>query len=187
MRLYFIGSHSTGKTTLCRYVSQNYNLPFINEMARTVLSEKELSFDTLRTDLNTVDVYQEEVIMRQMIEETKHKSFVSDRCFDGLAYAAQHARILQKVISKDIIKEYIAKLREPDVFLFFVRPSLATMKQDGVRETLHWDGVIAIDAMVKLLLEMWGLDYFQISMDNMQERVRFVDSILKKYQNIKAV
>lgn len=186
MRVYFLGAHSTGKTTLCRYVSEKYNLPFINEMARTVLSEKELSLDILRTDLETVDTYQGEVITRQMTEETKYKSFVSDRCFDGLAYAAQHARILNSVIHTDLIKNYVEKLRDPDVFLFFVRPSKATMKQDGVRETLVWDGVVAIDAMVKLLLEMWGLDYFQISMDNMQERVRFIDSILKKYQEVKA-
>lgn len=185
MRIYFLGAHSTGKTTLCRYVSQKYKLPFINEVARTVLSEKELAFDALRTDLDTVDLYQEEVVMRQMKEEEKYSSFVSDRSFDGLAYSAQHTRILNKIINLKEIGSYVENLKKPDVFLFFIRPSLATMKQDGVRETLQWDGIIAIDAMIKFLLEMWGLDYFQINMDNMQERVRFVDSILKKYQEVK--
>ncbi len=187
MRVYFLGAHSTGKTTLCRYVSEKYKLPFINEVARMVLSEKELAFDSLRTDLNIVDSYQEEVIVRQMKEEGKEKAFVSDRSFDGLAYAAQHTRILNKVINLKEIKDYVVRLKQPDVFLFFIRPTVATMKQDGVRETLHWDGIVAIDAMIKFLLEMWELDYFQINMDNMQERVRFVDSILKKYQEVKAV
>ena len=27
MRIYFVGSHATGKTTLCRYVSRRYGLP----------------------------------------------------------------------------------------------------------------------------------------------------------------
>lgn len=187
MKIYFIGAHSTGKTTLARYVSNSYKLPFINEVARSVLSEMELSLDSLRTDLNTVDNYQETVILRQLEEEQKHEAFVSDRSFDGLAYSAQHTRILHKMFNKPEIQEYVKGLKKPEVFLFFVRPSKATMKQDGIRETLSWDGIVQIDAMIKFLLELWSLDYFQVSMDSMQERVRFVDAILKKYKEVKPV
>ena len=41
MRIYFVGSHATGKTTLCRYVSRRYGLPMISEVARAVLAEME--------------------------------------------------------------------------------------------------------------------------------------------------
>ena len=33
MRIYFVGSHATGKTTLCRFVSRRYGLPMITEVA----------------------------------------------------------------------------------------------------------------------------------------------------------
>ena len=66
MRIYFIGSHATGKTTLCRYVSKRYGLPMITEVARGVLAEMETSFDTLRTDVDLVGEYQERVFARQV-------------------------------------------------------------------------------------------------------------------------
>lgn len=179
MRIYFIGAHSTGKTTLARTVSQHWNLPFLNEIARTILAEKELSVDNLRANIETVNAYQEDVYLRQFEEEKKHESFVSDRSFDNLAYMAQHSTILAKFINERKLIEYIDTLRKSDAVLFFVRPSRATMKADGVRETLVWDNIVAIDAMIKLLLEMFALTYVCINTDSMQERIRTVNAVLK--------
>lgn len=178
MKVYFVGSHSTGKTTLSRYVSENHNLPMITEVARAILSEKELHLDSLRTNLGVVDQYQTDIFYRQLEEEDKFDDFVSDRSFDCLAYAAQHSRILDKLLESTELTDYIEKLRQPDVKIFFVRPSKATMKDDGIRESLTWDGVVQIDAMVKFMLQMWNLNHYQLSMDSMQERVRFIDSIM---------
>ena len=180
MRVYLVGAHSSGKSTLARYVSQKYQIPMIVEVARQVLSERELHLDSLRSDLSMVDSYQEEVFYRQIQEEKKCSDFVSDRSFDNLAYAAQHSRILYSLINSSELKEYIKSLKEKDAYIFFVRPSKATLKVDGVRETLKWDGIVAIDAMVKFLIEMFELPYFQINMDNMQERVRLIDAVLSK-------
>jgi adenylate kinase family enzyme len=38
MRIYFVGAHATGKTTMTRYVSRRYGLPMITEVARAVLA-----------------------------------------------------------------------------------------------------------------------------------------------------
>lgn len=179
MKIYFSGAHSCGKSTLGRYVSQNYNLPFISETARMVLSEQELQIDQLRYDINLVDQYEEDVFDRQLVEETKYPDFVSDRsALDALAYTAQHTRALTKLLNSPDLPAYVERLKEPTSFIFFVRPSKATLKADGVREHLTWDGVVSIDAQVKFLLEMYGIRYFQINMDNMQERVRFIDAVL---------
>lgn len=178
MKVYFVGSHSTGKTTCARYVSEKYSLPMITEVARAVLSEKELHLDTLRYDMGMVDEYQDAIFHRQLSEEKKYESFVSDRSFDCLAYAAQHTRIYARLMKDPALESYITKLRAPDSVIFFVRPSRATLKADGVREAINWDGVVAIDAMVKLMLEMWELRYFQINVENMQERVKTIDSVL---------
>lgn len=179
MKIYICGAHSCGKTTLAHYISQTYNLPMITEVARQVLAENELSLNSLRTDLNIVDSYQQEIFQRQIKEELKYDSFVSDRSFDNLAYAAQHSRILKKLLDSQEFKDYIQSLYSKDVIIFFVRPSKVTLKDDGVRETLNWEGVIAIDAMVKFLLEMFELPYFQINIDNMQERIRLVEAVLR--------
>lgn len=187
MKVYFVGSHSTGKTTCARYVSEKYGLPMITEVARAVLSEKELHIDSLRYDMKLVDQYQTDIFHRQINEEMNHiaknnKGFVSDRSFDCLAYAAQHTRVLPKLITSSHAKSYVESLRDKGVFIFFVRPSKVTLKQDGVRESINWDGVVAIDAMVKFMLEMWELPHFQINMDNMQERVQLIDGVLSLNQ-----
>lgn len=184
MRIYFSGAHACGKSTLGRYVSEEYKLPFISETARMILSEKELQIDKLRYDMSLADQYELEVFNRQLTEEAKHTDFVSDRsALDALAYAAQHTRVLTNLINCDEWAPYLEKLRAKDSFIFFVRPSKATLKPDGVREHLSWEGVVAIDAQVKLLLEMFNVRYFQINMDNMQERVRFIDAVLSTQKN----
>lgn len=179
MKIYFIGAHSTGKSSLARIIAKEYDLPFLNEVARTVLAEKELQLDTLRVNLDLADQYQTEICLRQIQEENKLNNFVSDRSFDNLAYMAQHARLLAPAISRPEFLQYIEKLKHPDVIIFFVRPSKITLKADGIRETLNWEGIIAIDAMIKLLLEMFNLNYISINTDSMQERVRLVDSVLR--------
>lgn len=179
MKVYLIGSAATGKTTLARYISEKYKLNLLPEVARLVLAEKELQIDSLRSDLDVVDDYQREIFYRQLKEEGQVKTnFVSDRSFDCLSYTAHYSRITNELFKTKELSDYIESLREPDVYIFFVRPSKATLKQDGVRETINWDNIIAIDGSIKMLLEIFGLKYFQISMENMQERIRFIDSIL---------
>ena len=180
MRIYFIGSTSVGKTTCARYVAQKYKLPFLSEVARTVLAEKELNIDTLRTNLDVVDDFQRTIFYRQIEEERKHESFVSDRSFDNLAYCCQHSRISEELFNSQAMKTYIENLKKDDVILFFVRPNKNTLKNDGVRETIIWDEIVAIDAMIKLLTECFGLNYININTGSIQERVKLVDTVLSR-------
>lgn len=176
MKVYFIGSHATGKTTCARYVSEKYDLPMITEAARAVLSEQELQLDSMRYNMKLVNDYQKRVLLRQFQEEKKHESFVSDRSFDCLSYTAQHSQVLPELLALPELQQYIQELRGQ--ILFFVRPSKVTLKADGVRETINWDGIVEIDAMVKFMLKMWDLPYYQIDMDNMQERTMLIDTVL---------
>lgn len=179
MKIYIAGAHSCGKTTLARFISENYQLPMISEVARMVLSEKELQLDSLRHDIKLVNDYQRQIFHRQIKEEEKEEKFVSDRCLiDVLAYSAQHTYILPDLFYSPSLTTYLEKLREPNTYIFFVRPSKAILKSDGVREQISWEGIVAIDAQIKFMLRMWQLRYFQISMDNMQERIQMIDAVL---------
>ena len=179
MKIYFIGSHSVGKTTLSKYFSQKLSLSLLPEIARSILIEQELNLEALRTDLDMVDRYQTDILLRQISEEKKYANFVSDRSFDCLCYTAQHSRIFGKLMRLPELATYIETLKQPDVYLFFIRPSKATMKNDGVRESVNWDGIIAIDSMCKMLLELFELKYYQINSDSMQERVKLIEGIIK--------
>lgn len=179
MKVYMCGAHSSGKSTLCRYVAEKYNLPMIPEVARMILSETELQIDALRSDIGIVNTYQTKVFERQIEEESRQKNFVSDRSLiDCLAYSAQHSTLMPEIIQSTELQSYILSLQKKQTFIFFIRPSRATLKNDGVRENISWDGIVAIDAMIKLMLEMFGIKYFQINTDSMQERVQVIDAVL---------
>src|SRR5579871_6710456 len=108
MRIYFVGAHATGKTTMTRYVSRKFGLPMITEVARAVLAELETNLDALRTDMDLVAEYQRRVFERQVqVERMQGSGFVSDRAFDNLAYAAEHTLIFGDLISGDTFKSYM--------------------------------------------------------------------------------
>jgi len=179
MRIYFVGSHATGKTTLCRYVSHRYGIPMITEVARAVLAEMESSFDTLRTDIEAVAEYQRRVFERQVAIENLHdQTFVSDRAFDNLAYAAEHTTILADLLDDARFRDYMNWVSKGVVF--FLRPHPSLLKEDGVRAGVSWESVLRIDGMIKLLLEQYRISYLPVESVSMQERVRAVEFVLRR-------
>lgn len=179
MRIYFVGSHATGKTTLCRFVSRRYGVPMITEVARAVLAEMETSLDALRTDPDLVAEYQRRVFERQVAIEHSHDgAFVSDRAFDNLAYAAEHTTVLADMLDDPRFGEYMRHVAEGTVF--FLRPHASLLKEDGVRAGVSWESVLRIDGMVKLLLEQYRISYLPLESVSMQERVRAVEFVLSR-------
>ena len=174
-----MGSHATGKTTLCRYVSRRYQLPMISEVARAVLAEMETGLDALRTDMDLVAEYQERVFARQVAVEKLHAGkFVSDRAFDNLAYVAEHTTNAASMMNDQRFRDYMKWVSEGVVF--FLRPHQSLLKDDGVRAGVSWDSVLRIDGMVKLMLEQHRISYLPLESVSMQERVRAVEFVLAR-------
>ncbi len=177
VRIYMVGAHSTGKTTLARWVRDRYGLPMISEVARGVLAEMEMDLDSLRSDIEAVNRYQALVFERQIEAETRMDgAFVSDRSFDNLAYAAHHSTITSEIASDDRLKGYMSSVL--DGIVFFLRPHPELVVADGTRAGVEWEDVVRVDGMVKLLLEMFGVPYIPVASLAMQERVRLVERVL---------
>ena len=186
MRIYFVGAHATGKTTMTRYVSRKFGLPMITEVARAVLAELETSLDALRTDMDLVAEYQRRVFERQVeVEKQQQTGFVSDRAFDNLAYAAEHTMILADLMAGDTYRSYTEWVSQGIVF--YLRPHPELVKDDGVRAGLTWDSVLRIDGMIKLMLEQSRIPYLPIESSSMQERAHAVDFVLKRAAGLQAV
>ena len=64
--------------------------------------------------------------------------------------------------------------------VFFLRPHKSLLVQDGVRAGVDWESVVRIDGMVKLLLEMYRVQYLPVESLSMQERVRAVQFVLDR-------
>jgi nicotinamide riboside kinase len=177
LRIYLVGAHATGKTTLARWVRDTYGLPMISEVARGVLAEMEAQLAGIRTNIQLIDRYQAEVFERQIeAEAAQPGSFVSDRAFCNLAYAAHHATILGNVAGDPRLAGYMQSVRAG--LVFFLRPHRELVVEDGVRAGLAWEEVVRIDGMVKLLLEMFRVPYIPVESLSMQERVRLLERVL---------
>jgi nicotinamide riboside kinase len=177
-RIYLVGAHATGKTTLARWIRDTYRIPMISEVARGVLAEMEAQLGALRSDIELVNRYQGLVFERQIeAEASQPGAFVSDRAFCNLAYAAQHATILPRIFADPRLRDYMESVRTGIVF--FLRPHEALLVADGVRERLDWEEVLRIDGMVKLLLEMFDVPYVPVESLSMQERIRLVARVLE--------
>jgi len=183
MKIYFVGSASVGKTTLCGYIRNKYELICLPESARQILAEKEIPLDSLRANFDLINQFQKDIFYRQIKEESREGSFISDRSLiDALAYTCQHTSLFSELINTKDCKDYIEGLRKPDVYIFFVRPHKSLMKQDGIRETLDWENINAIDAMIKMLLQLFNIRYFDIHTPSIQERINLVESVLSTHK-----
>jgi len=177
LRIYLVGAHATGKTTLARWIRDRYVLPMISEVARGVLAEMEARLDSLRSDIELVNHYQELVFQRQIeAEAAQPGSFVSDRAFCNLAYACHHSTVLGRIATDPRLLTYMQSVREG--LVFFLRPHRELIVADGVRAGLEWEEVVRIDGMVKLLLELFRIPYIPVESLSMQERVRLMERVL---------
>ena len=168
LRIYLVGAHATGKTTLARWIRDRYRVPMIAEVARGVLAEMEERLDTLRTDIDLVDRYQAAVFTRQIdAESAVGGSFVSDRAFCNLAYAAHHSSMLGRIFRDPRLERYMNWVKKGIVF--FLRPHQELLVDDGVRAGVEWEEVVRIDGMVKLLLEQFDVPYIPVASLSMQE------------------
>ncbi len=178
IRIYFVGAHATGKTTLARYVQDRYGLQLISEVARSVLAEMEVSLDRLRANLDLVNRYQVEVFRRQIeAERDAGNSFVSDRAFCNLAYMAHHGTVMHELFQDPALPAYMRWVAGG--LVFFVRPHPELVQADSVRAGVKFEEIVLIDGMVKLLLEMYAVPYLTIATLSMQERVRTVDEVIR--------
>lgn len=82
MKVAFVGSFSTGKTTLANLFAREWDLPLLPEVARQVV---ELGF---ALDMSATAETETLIFLKQWRAESSHERFVADRSiYDVLAYA----------------------------------------------------------------------------------------------------
>jgi hypothetical protein len=65
IRVYCIGSHASGKTTMSAHLAKKYNLELVPEMATAICDEWKTTINQIRLDLDRADEFQIEVYKRQ--------------------------------------------------------------------------------------------------------------------------
>lgn len=182
MRIYFVGSHSTGKTTLARTLADRLGFRFQEESARQILRENGLRVDDLRKSVELTNQFQTDVLERQWANETHLlamgvEDYVCDRGFDNMAYAAEHASNLYILRHSVTWGKYRNLMCSGQAKIFFLRPEVTLLDNtDPDRETVTWKGMQRIDAVINCIMNYEGMQYKEIpvGMTNLEDRVTFV-------------
>ena len=179
-RVYFVGAQSTGKTTLSSLVATRLRWSYIPEQARVVLSEKGWKLGDFAKDLYKAAEFQRLLIQRQLAEEQKlqGEDFVSDRAFDGIAYAAASTLIASELYNSLDFKEYLGDFQTFGSIVFFVRPHVQLIEQDMVGPDACWESICRIDGMLEYVLEIEKIPYIPLESMSMKSRVRTVEGVL---------
>lgn len=86
MRIAVVGSHSTGKTTLIRALSEILDVPILSEVAREKIAESDKLPHHMTPEERSA--FQMGILSEQIRREIRSESFLSDRSvFDAAAYA----------------------------------------------------------------------------------------------------
>lgn len=188
MRVYVTGAQSSGKTTLARWIEDEYQLKLITEVVRRLVAARETTLDKLRIDMDESNRLQDEIFKRQWADEMEavrdHGGFVSDRSLDFMAYTSAWATNAAALADTVRYRDYVNGLKQTDAVVFFVRPHRELVKDDGMRSPtdLRWDEVVRIDAMIECLLETNGVPYIAVPMLSMRDRTRLVGVVLNMYK-----
>jgi len=179
-RVYFVGSHRVGKSTLARWVRDNYGVKMVSEMARLELAERETDLANLRVDVEATTDYQRSVFERQIYVEAQiddKERVVADRSFDNLAYMLQFGTDYNALVNSPVVQSYLKTVRERGL-IFFVRPQEKLLKTDDVNKTVDWELVLRIDQTVMVLLNQMKLQYVPIESADQRERQQHLRTVL---------
>ena len=166
MKIVITGSHGTGKSTLARQYPNK-----LNEVARSLIEEwgHPNTFDEDKFDL-----FETEIIKRQISEELRLKDFISDRCvIDVLAYCTLMASPKTTRIIADKVQSY---LQENTYDIIFYIPIEFEMEKDGVRYEDEQLRVI-VDLQIQKYLKRYKLKYTVLT-GSIEQRIETINSTI---------
>ncbi len=184
LNIFFVGTVSTGKTTLLREIEKELNQLRISytsssNVVRNLIKENviEKEVDVSATNRNQIVITAE--YMCQYWENLQNSSlFLSDRSpIDLIAYsrvrkdASEYSITLAERTLKNVFSFKDAN------FLVFYFPPVLPFEQDEVRNK---GGRMKIDREIKKILKEFNIPFIKVKEIDLQKRVDFLKNIIVK-------
>lgn len=177
LRIGLTGASCTGKTTLAKEISKQFNLEIIMEIARELFSEFNISSPRELETLSDEIRYQNRILDVKSGLERRSDSFVADRTYvDAAAYWLYH---LSTRTSDEQSYSYLEKCKELmnnyHIVIFLAYDRLGRcLVDDGVRSNkLSYN--YSLHLLMKGMLEDWDVPYFQLTGDNNHQVFEYIE------------
>lgn len=136
MKIGFCGAGSTGKSTLASLIAEHYELPLIEEGARTIAQEMGIRRHPDWTNMPGIGKeYQDRILMRQVtMENINDDGFVSDRTtLDFVMYwIKDHAHLWDSKTNNEYINACLKRANNYDILVY--TPIEFAPTDDGFRK-----------------------------------------------------
>lgn len=179
----FVGASGTGKSTLLKYISDNYNVDCRELSARPFLDKSKGSYDEQMTDLIQSRIMLNNIDMtHRFIYEslTEHKNIaISRTMIDVLAYARTLKHGLGFEEQQEEFIQYINNLK--NFIIFYTLPDFPLTDQNdsirGLNEQVRQDTDLNI---LSILCDL-NIDYITLK-GSVKERIEVIDNIMLNYE-----
>ncbi len=178
MKIGFIGSHGTGKTTLARRLSSYLSLPLISETAREISTE----FDLPLFPNNSLTT-QRMIFLRQLKKELTYKEGVFDRTLlDNLAYLQKFLYVPNDLITPAEFNEMLSiaclLLKEYNYLFLCTISRRIGIAKDSVRDT-NTERAMEIEHLIVNLLAECDCKYYILYEDDLELRFKKTLEVIK--------
>jgi len=180
MKIYVSGSHSSGKTTLCREIGRRYGYVIVEEAARSVVDDQKIDFTKFIRDAQAADRFQHDVADLHIKEAALGQlrgNTVFDRSVDFIVYASMFSTVCAKQMEQ--LDSYVKILKSPDARVLVLDPHEELIRDDGVRKAMGMDVAWSITNGIILVLEMHNIPYIRLTSPNLVDRIKVVDALIK--------
>lgn len=176
LKIAVCGSHSTGKTTLCKALAKKFKLNYIHDVVK-----EEAYYKKFPINEATLPETQFWILSRQLeLERNTKTPWVSDKSlFDNIIYGEITFRD-KKVL--DVIKDIVFRNSKYD--LIFYLPPLLGLEDDGIR-SLDPKFQKMIDKRFKKFFEENRIRYFLLRENDFKKRLKKAEEIVKNYSYIR--
>ncbi len=191
MKIAFTGAGGTGKTTLAKYISQKWGIPYVGSVSREVMKEMGIESEMAQQNMHE-DVLLE--LQRGIYERRKTKlaslnSYVTDRCaLDNYIYGLRRCgAALTEDVRAEWEKGAIEDLYAQDL-VFHTPIGLFQTEADGVRVTdashQHLMDAAMYGFLCKHAFDKQAGHVYIVNMADLNRRTKYIDALISEVYSV---
>lgn len=192
MKIAFTGAGGTGKTTMAKYLSQKWDIPYVGSVSRLVMQEMGIESEAAQNNMSDADllVLQQAIAKKRIESLAAHESYVTDRCaLDNYIYALRRCGGAMTEAHRKVWEEGAVKDLYAHDLVFYTPVGLFPTEHDGTRVTEIAHQYLMDTAMYGFLCKH-GFDkmashLYVLAMPELERRKRYVDALASEVYSTK--